>query len=248
MPEYIYSQNRATKTTLIVAEIGINHNRDLDTAIRLCNEAKLAGADVIKTQLEAPTEHTLTYDETLAVYRHCEAIGMPFACTAFDVSTLEWLLKNTKMPFVKIASCDWNNIPLLRAINQVELPIIESRINPPHEDQRRNKDYKFLHVVPEYPTPLEHCNLSRVAEPWCSGLSDHSGNPLVPALAVAMGAKIVEVHLTLDRNQPGPDHRASLDPEGFRQMTEYVRQAESALSHPGDAGDAHGRTEPPDMG
>lgn len=234
-------------SVMIIAEAGINHNRSISEAIRLVDTAKICGADVVKFQLESPTEYCLSYGEMEQVYRYCKEIEMPFACTAFDVPTLEFLLKHTKMEFIKIASRGCDNLGLLKLIGDAKLPVICSMREGDYMIERVSyidlQNIIFLHCVGEYPTPIENAKLSLIkklpgAKPaygyiadkvYNVGLSDHSGNPLLPALAIALGATVIECHLTMDRNQPGPDHKASLDPAGFKQMVEYVRMAEKAL-------------------
>lgn len=208
----------------------MNHNRSVEIAYALVNVAKASGADAVKFQLESPTEYCLTFEETRQIYKYCRDIGMPFACTAFDVKSLNFLLEETQMAFIKIASCDSDNIALLNTAEVTNLRIIQSVREgslcyaPPGFRKR-----EILHVVSEYPTPLAHANLMRVANRGIDGLSDHSGNPLIPAIAVALGAKIIECHLTLDKEMPGPDHKASLNPLEFGQMIRNVCDTELAL-------------------
>lgn len=217
---------------LIIAEAGINHNRSLSAAKKLVDIAKACGADVVKFQHEKPPVngpiYCLTDSEIIEVYNYCVRVGMPFACTAFDVETLRFLLMNTKMEFIKIASCDNRNEPLLTVAENTGMRIIQS-LRAGDMALPSTMHRQLLHVVSEYPTPIERSNLRRMVESKFDGLSDHSGNALIPALAVAMGARIIEVHLTLDRAMDGPDHKASLDPIGFAHMVKNVRDAEKAI-------------------
>lgn len=218
--------------TYIIAEAGVNHNKNVDTAIALADAAKETGADVVKYQLELPnvrTPYTLTWDEQLVVYEHCKKIGMPFACTAFDVRTLYFLVQNTKLEFIKIASCDATNTGLIKEAEKCNIPIIQS-VKRDARIVSFGAPRKILHVVAEYPTPPEHSDLKRVTEPGISGISDHSGNIAIPIAAAALGAKIIECHITFDRNQPGPDHRSSLTVREFRKMVKSVRDIEKALA------------------
>lgn len=221
--------------TLLIAEIGVNHNLSLDTAYRLADIAKECGADCVKTQVEFPTEYTLTYDETFKLYEHCQNIGIPFACTAFDVPSLNFLLESCKMPFLKLSSANWGE-GVVEKIATLDMPVIMSTRNSDDLNMRSalmRPNTTLLHCVGEYPTPFEKSNLSRIAE-LCSmdfpvGFSDHSGEPFLPALAVAAGASVIEVHLTLDTNSIGPDHTSSLDPRGFKLMVGMVRDTEKAM-------------------
>ena len=216
-------------SVMIIAEAGINHGRLIHNAFRLVDAAKECRADVVKFQLEQPTEYTLTPKQIAEVYRYCEDVGIKFACTAFDNPCLRFLLENTKMEFVKFASTQWQDVAKYKIADESGLPIIQSIVSPIKPIQEVKK-LRFLHCVPEYPTPLDHCNLNRVAEPWCNGISDHSGNPLIPALAVALGAEIIECHLKLGDDDIGPDMSSSLNPEQFKLMVSYARQAEAACN------------------
>lgn len=219
--------------TYIIAEAGINHNRSLTLAKALVDAAKAAGADVVKFQHEKPSEegpvYCLTNYEIMEVNNYCKKAGIAFACTAFDVESLDFLLKYTEMAFIKIASCDALNADLIRRADWSLLPIIQS-LRRDAATLTGNKPRKFLHVVSEYPTPLEKSDLKRLWENGISGLSDHSGNPMIPVLAVGMGAQIVEVHLTLDRRMEGPDHTSSLNSIQFAQMVKNIREAEIAIA------------------
>lgn len=227
------------RKTLIIAEGGVNHNRKLETAIELADAAKVAGADVFKLQLEKPTEYCLTYEETLRVYKHCVNIGILFACTAFDGDSLRYLLDNCKMPFIKIASHKWGGNEVISLAHNSDLPLIVSSRDW-HDLFRAHvnipgywKDITVLHCVGEYPTPIEHANLRRIKElqrlGYIVGLSDHSGDMHIPPLAIAMGATVIECHLTLDQMQDGPDHLSSLEPNQFEQMVKNVELVEKAL-------------------
>lgn len=223
-------------SVLIIAECGINHNGDEATAYKLIDAAVDAGADVCKFQLFRPEGPRAQYAHLclpLEAYpklnKYCSARGMKFACTAFDADLLEWLLANTEMAFVKISSGEWANEELLQIALFSKLPVIQSvksdSICPPMLG-----DWRYLHVVPEYPTLPEHANLRRLLSPWCSGLSDHSGDIFMPLAAVAMGAQIIECHITLDKNQDGPDHTSSLEPQQFKQMVDGIRAIEKGLA------------------
>lgn len=218
--------------TLIIAEAGVNHNQSVEEAKRLVNIAQQAGADVVKFQLELPnhkTPYTLTWEQQIEVYAYCREVKMPFACTAFDVPTLEFLLERCVMEFIKIASCDAMNQPLIRRADAAKLPIIQS---VPWEGKTwtGQRPRKLLYVVPEYPCPLENIHLRSMVAGGYAGLSDHSISVHVPIAAVALGAIIIEKHLTRARNLPGPDHKASLEPHEFAEMVKGIREVEKALA------------------
>lgn len=99
------------------------------------------------------------------------------------------------------------------------------------------KNVTLLHCTTEYPAPFQEVNLRAMKTLQTAfglpvGLSDHTEGIVVPIAAVALGASIIEKHFTLDRRLPGPDHKASLEPKGLKEMVRSIRQIEQALGHP----------------
>ncbi len=176
---------------------------------------------------------------------HAEEVGIVFLATPFGVEELESLVK-LSVPAVKIASTDAVNVPLLRAAADTGLPLILSTGACTIEEidaavamvqSRQAADKLFLlHCVSAYPTQPEDARLGCVRalaerHGLPTGFSDHTPEPDFSALAVAAGAVILEKHLTLDREGPGPDDFFSLLPE---QMFQYVEHARSAWRVLGD--------------
>ncbi|MFD0673677.1 N-acetylneuraminate synthase [Cohnella sp. GCM10027633] len=100
--------------------------------------------------------------------------------------------------------------------------------------QELKKHVRILHCTTEYPAPLSEVNLKAMATLHAAfqlpiGYSDHTEGIVIPIAAVAQGATVIEKHFTLDRNMPGPDHKASLEPEELKQMVQGIRQVEQAL-------------------
>ncbi len=228
--------------TLIIAECGVNHNGDEATAYKLIDAAVEAGADVAKFQLFKPEGAREQYARLclpLEAYPrldvYCKKMGIKFACTAFDAESLRWLLANTEMAFVKISSGEHENEELLMAADRSGLPVIQSTRKGTSTWGRKS----HLFVVSEYPTPPEHADLKYFKDMVYAlqgrddlddvGLSDHSGDIFMPLAAVALGAKIIESHITLDKNQDGPDHTSSLTPEQFNEMVRGIRIIERGL-------------------
>ncbi len=255
---------------LIIAEAGVNHNGDLDTAFRLCDAAKEAGADAVKFQtwvtermitkdvcqadyqadntgrIESQYEMLkgleLSYDDFARIKEYCDSIDMTFMSTADDSIDLEFLI-SIGIPFIKIGSGDIENIPLLRSAGKSSLPIVLSTGMSTVEEidralsvleEKGNRDVTLLHCTTNYPCPFEDVNLramltlrERFGRPI--GYSDHTNGIIVPVAAVAMGACVIEKHLTLDKTMNGPDHRASTEPQEFRELVQSIRRLESAM-------------------
>lgn len=256
--------------TLIIAEAGVNHNGKLDLALKLCDAAKEAGADVVKfqtwktekiitrtvSQADYQTENTgktesqfdmlkrleLSYDDFRKIKAHCDKIGIQFASTADEEESLDFLI-SLGIPFIKIGSGEITNIPYFRIMGSKKLPIIISSGMSTLAEvdvalaELRNAgatDIILLHCTTNYPCPMQDVNLKAMltlkeAFKIPVGYSDHTEGIEVPVAAVAMGAKVIEKHFTLDRNMEGPDHLASTEPAEFKKMVDSIRNIEKAL-------------------
>jgi len=185
----------------------------------------------------------LSAEQQAELKSHCERIGLFYLCTPYDFKSVDMLGRLGVHAF-KVASTDTNNIPLLRQVAKTGLPAIlstgmatlsevEDAIGA-LQDARPGLWLALLQCTTEYPAPVGESNL-RVMETFRQafglpvGLSDHTTGIGVAPLAVALGANIVEKHFTLDRSMAGPDHAASLDPSGFKDLVAAVRDAEAAL-------------------
>lgn len=227
--------------TLVIAECGVNHNGSEEEAYKLIDAAVYARADVAKFQIYKPELLTddigklemlqsllLTREAYVRLWQYCKDAGIGFACTAFDADSLRFLLDSTNMEFVKISSGQGANEALIEVAENAGMMVIQS-IPPPRRNLRFNYGWRYLHVVPLYPTTPEEANLQILQCSWCSGLSDHSGDIFMPLAAVALGAQIIECHITLNKNADGPDHKASLDPIQFKEMVRGIRAIEQGL-------------------
>ena len=257
---------------MIIAEAGVNHNGDLSTAFRLCDEAKNAGADVVKFQTWT-TDSIITKEVKKATYqslntgksepqydmlkrlelsnddfckikKHCKEIGIVFASTPFDETSLDFLV-DLGIPFIKIGSGEICNIPFLRRVGAVGLPVFLSTGMSTIEDidisidalrDGGEDDIRLLHCTTNYPCPYDQVNLramlnlrDRYGLPV--GYSDHTQGIEVALAAVSMGASIIEKHFTIDRNMEGPDHRASMEPKEFEKLVTSIRIIEESLGN-----------------
>lgn len=285
------------KSTVVIAEAGVNHNGSLQRALELIDAAAVAGADIVKFQSfraerlathSAPKanyqkHHTGDSESQLdmlraleldtaaheALIRRCAEKGIEFLSTPFDHESLDLLAGTLNLPRLKLGSGDLTNAPLLLAIAQSAKPLIlstgmatlseiegalgvlafgyavDSNANPSisafrsaYESDAGQKALRnnvaLLHCTTEYPTPVGDVNLRamdtlRQAFGLEVGYSDHTHGAAISLAAVARGATIIEKHLTLDRNLPGPDHRSSLEPDELAVLVADIRRVEIAL-------------------
>jgi sialic acid synthase SpsE/sugar phosphate isomerase/epimerase len=182
----------------------------------------------------------LTDDEFLAVKRHCDERGIRFMCTPWDVTTLD-SLEMLGVELYKVASADITNLPLLDAIAETGKPMILSTgmaTSPEIERTvaylgEKGVDFALLHCVSTYPAPFENLNLRYMQRLRDFGVpvgySSHERGISVSVAALALGACIIEKHITLDRSLPGPDHAASVERPGIERLVRDIRNAELAL-------------------
>lgn len=304
-----------TDGVFVIAEAGVNHNGSLSTAKDLVDLAASAGADAVKFQTfsadnlalesaaladyqrtsddDSRSQHDLlrqlelSREEFRELRDRCNAQGIQFLSTAFDVAGLDFLVTELGIPTVKIASGDLTFAPLLVAAGRTGLPVILStgmaempeieralrfiaaglaqahghpeatgRLTVEVLEQawaRRHDDLDFaehvtiLHCTTEYPAADAHLNL-RAMQTIAStfghrvGYSDHSLGSLASVLAVGFGAAVVEKHFTFDVDAEGPDHAASLDPDGLRDYVADLRRVPVLL------GSAEKRCQPVEEG
>lgn len=182
------------------------------------------------------------------IIAECNRIGIKFLSTAFDVDGL-YYLNNLGIPLFKIPSGEITNYPYLKTIAGFGKPVILSTgmstleeikeaINVLKEHGSRKQEITVLHCNTEYPTPMQDVNLKAMLTIGKElgvniGYSDHTMGIEVPIAAVAMGATVIEKHFTTDRNLPGPDHKASLEPEELKAMVSAIRNIELAISGDG---------------
>lgn len=173
---------------------------------------------------------------------HCKKAGITFLSSPFDEESAD-LLESLGVSLLKIPSGEITNLPFLRHVAGKKIPLILSTgmttLGEVEEALETISSIApiavtLLHCVTEYPAPYEQVNLLametlRKAFRVPVGYSDHTPGIEVPIAAVALGAAVIEKHFTLDKNLPGPDHKASLDPDEFAQMVSAIRRVESAL-------------------
>ena len=260
--------------TFVIAEVGSNHDGDLEQARRMVEVAAEAGVDAVKFQLFrsewlyppqcGTVETPMGMVDFLDVLDRCalppdwiaelaalaQSHGLAFLCTAFDEQALS-LLAQLDVPAVKIASPELNHLPLLRASARLHKPLLCSTGLSTWGDidealqlirsEWPDPEVVLLQCVSAYPLPEDEANLRTVAtlhEAFGTpvGLSDHTTDcEMVPAIAVAGGAVLIEKHFTLSRDLPGVDHPFSLEPHGLRRMVKTIRASSNAW-RPASAG------------
>jgi N,N'-diacetyllegionaminate synthase len=178
------------------------------------------------------------------IIAECKRRGIQFMSTGFDAASVAMLADLGAQRF-KIPSGEITNLPLLRQVAGFRKPVIvssgmatlgeiEQAIHALELAGVERSQLTVLHCNTEYPTPMSDVNLRamlsiREAFQVAVGYSDHTLGIEVPVAATALGAAVIEKHLTLDCNLPGPDHRASLEPAAFADMVRAIRNVEVAL-------------------
>ena len=248
----------------IIAEAGTNHNGSVDTGRKLIDVAVAAHADSVKFQMIFPaglylprlyvngkyeesevfsqrTRMGLSPDDWRALAGCAAERGIPFSTSVFDREGIA-LLDEFDAPYIKIASCDVNNPPLLRAAAQTGRKLVISTgmatlkeiQRAVHDlDRDGHTDIVLMHCVSVYPCPLKRMNLGFIdtlrrefAVPV--GLSDHTETSLAAAIAVTKGVDWIEKHFTLDRGADGFDHAYAMEPDALRQFVSDVDAAVAA--------------------
>jgi len=188
----------------------------------------------ILQQVELPDR---TYYE---IAEYCQKKGITFLCTPFDLKSADFL-DGLGVPAFKVASADLTNLPLLAHLASRNKPLILSTgMSRPdevaftaHYLKERKVEFAFLHCNSTYPAAFEDINLLYMKElskyDVPVGYSGHERGIAVSTVAAVLGASIVERHLTLDRAMDGPDHSASLEPQGFKKLVRDIRQVTQAL-------------------
>lgn len=231
----------------VIAEAGVNHNGSMLEAYRLINAAERCGADAVKFQLfdaeklERPEIRKLQLSrkqiEDLEVYTR--ASGLDFLCTPFDADALRWLAP--RVPRMKIGSGGIFDRELLAAAAQCRLPLILStgmatfdEIDEAMRVLKYADNVTLLHCVSSYPLAPENANLNAIRTLASAfgvpvGYSDHSADADVLCTAVALGARIIEAHLTMDCDAAGPDHRSSFEPQEFKDAVRRLRRVPAMM-------------------
>ena len=197
-----------------------------------------------ETQYQMLKRLELSHDNHKSLMSYCKRRNIKFLSTAFDEASLDLLL-NLGLDELKIPSGEITNLPFLRKLAEANRSLIlstgmsdilevENALAVLEGGGMERNKIKVLHCNTEYPTPFKDVNIRAMSLMKLQldvevGYSDHTAGIEVPIAAVALGATIIEKHLTLDRGLKGPDHAASLEPTEFTKMVSGIRNIESAL-------------------
>ncbi len=195
-----------------------------------------------ESQLEMLQKLALTQENFRELQAYCQKIGIGFLSTPFDLESI-CFLNQLDMDFWKLPSGEITNLPYLEAIGRTHKRVVMStgmselcEIGEAIRILELNGagEITLLHCNTEYPTPYTDVNLlamKQLKEVFRkpAGYSDHTVGMEVSIAAAALGASVIEKHFTLDRNLPGPDHKASLEPEELKQLVQAVRHIQASL-------------------
>jgi N-acetylneuraminate synthase len=249
----------------IVAEIGINHNGDVENAKRLIDAAAHAGADAVKFQKRTPElsvpvhqrdqmretpwgyityleyRHRMEFSEQeyRAIDNHCKQRGMQWFASVWDEPSADFM-KQFDPACYKVPSASLTDRGLLSHLRRTGRPLILSTGMSTLEQIHAavsilgTEDLIITHATSSYPCEPEELNLRMIPVlrglfPCPVGYSGHEVGLVPSAVAVALGASVVERHITLDRAMWGSDQAASVEPSGFERLVKYIRVAEESL-------------------
>ncbi len=200
--------------------------------------------DRSESQLEMLRRLELSDDMHRELMAHCATRNIGFLSTPFDIESAN-LLASLGQHLFKVPSGEITNLPYLRHIGHMGKEVIvstgmstmgevEAAIEALEQAGLPRANITVLHCTTEYPTPMNEVNLRAMqsmgaAFGVATGYSDHTPGIEVAIAAAAMGATVIEKHFTLDRNLPGPDHKASLEPAELKAMVAGIRNIELAL-------------------
>uniref|UniRef100_A0A6M3XKQ2 Putative N-acetylneuraminate synthase n=1 Tax=viral metagenome TaxID=1070528 RepID=A0A6M3XKQ2_9ZZZZ len=257
--------------TILVAEIGINHNGDMNIAKRLIAVAHAAGFDYVKLQkrtidlvytpeeLDKPRESPwgktnrdqklgleFSWDQYSELWQYCQHVGIKMFWSVWDTESVwQTASRFTDIDYIKVPSALITDEKILGAVKDTGIPtIISTGMSTAAEVERAISFLRpawVLACTATYPCPIGDVNLGeivwlqKVCNPYANtrvGFSNHCDSPVFIPAAVALGAEMIELHLTLDRSTYGSDQRASIEPEGVLRLGKWIRYLEKGLGEP----------------
>ena len=201
-----------------------------------------------ESQLEMVKKLELSFEQFVELEKYCQQKGVQFLSTGFDFESLEFLA-GLGITIAKVPSGEITNLPYLRKVatlfpevilstGMATITEIKDAIKVLTDNGVSKDKIIVLHCNTEYPTPMEDVNLKAMLHIQRElgvpvGYSDHTLGIEVPIAAVALGATVIEKHFTLDKTLPGPDHKASLEPEELKAMVMAIRNVEKVIGGSG---------------
>ena len=244
------------KKVFIIAEIGINHEGNINSCLKLIKKAKYAGADAVKLQTINPNNNyvsnsksfeifnkgILSIEETKKAFNYAKKNKIKIFTTCGDINTAKWVEKLNPIAW-KISSGLIHHIPLISYLSKFKRTMILSTGIAKFEEvgtavkavrAKGNNKIVILQCTSNYPVRNENINLSKIRlfkkKYKCEvGFSDHSIGSDAAFLSVAAGATYLEKHFTLNKKSKGFDHKISLEPKEFKNMVHKIRLAEKMM-------------------
>lgn len=251
--ENIFKNN---SKSYIIAEIGSNFNQNIDIGFKLIDMAKSAGADAVKFQMfKADTLYpnnrkmnkifkSIELQNNMAkkFFKYSLKKNIEFFASPFDINSFNFLEKN-EVAAHKIASSETTNLSLLKEVSKSSKPIIISTGMCDVADiyeainvckLNNNDRIVLLHTTSLYPTIYKDVNLSVIKTlkdifKLQVGFSDHTLDEYSAVMAISLGAKVIEKHITLDKKMNGPDHFYAAEPNEFNKYVKSIRNAEKII-------------------
>jgi N,N'-diacetyllegionaminate synthase len=202
---------------------------------------------VSQSQFEMLKKFEMSVADQIKVIEYCREKGIDFLSSPFDIPSIDVIADIYNLKRIKIPSGEITNFPYLRHVGSrgmsliistgmASLGEIEAALEILEQAGTPRNRVTVLHCTTEYPTPMADVNLRamltiRDAFGVKVGYSDHTQGFEIAIAAAALGATVIEKHFTLDRNLPGPDHKASLEPGELRSMVAAIRNIEQALGN-----------------
>ncbi len=256
----------------IIAEIGVNHNGDIDTAKKLIKALSKMDIDAVKTQAfsaeslastvselanyqskntsnfnsqyEMLKKYELSKEDLLHLSEYSKELDIKFFTSVFSIDDFD-KLKSLDNEYIKIPSGEFTNFELINKATEdydnvilstglSDMKEVEAVIEWIRKKQESLDNIFILHCTSSYPCPIDEVDIKSMMTIGKNfnvkiGFSDHTENEIASLLAVALGAKIIEKHVTLDKNMEGPDHKASQDINEFDLFVEKIREAEKMI-------------------
>jgi len=246
---------KKNSSCFVIAEAGLNHGGNFDTALKMIESAKQSGASAVKFQLFNSKDRFPGDDKTISLVSKCELsidafyklkefsdeIDIEFFATPFDIPSID-TLHQMGVNYLKIASCDISNIELLKAANSSGIKTIVSTGTASADEVKlafsifdRPHNVALLHCVSSYPLDPRYANLRAITNlkslfpNTAIGYSDHSLGLQLALYARVLGAQIIEKHFTLDRSQKGIDYELSIEPHELKTLCAELISIDESL-------------------